>query len=646
MDPLSITASVIAIVGAGDKCITKLRTLHHAPSEILCLMNEIGDLNIVLTQIITLDQQARNTGAESSLAGLRSLFKRAENQVLELDAIVQNGLAKYGALRNGIGWVRYKNQVTELQQSMRSTRLNLTTALGTATLQALVRVEVAIQSISAAPTLDPASLPESACEKPVLSITQTALPGTSTGETTPASSLSAASTAQDAPEAPDFADLQLHSLITNRTASAIRVKTLTNAGQQRCSFPELVPRVHHTRAVAQLFSHGPGTVSPHTQGQSSYYSIMGTSKKWAHGGISAAHSSWNGESTGYFRGWLFISTHLVWDWILGGRLNSQEIVEFMDIFDDDDYLQSRRFTPLHKTVCIPAPEWPPLKTQLQLSTSTINAVDSQGRTCLCWAAARGDIDAVQTLLDFGADATICDSRGWPPLFSAIAYDRVAVTKLLLARTETHLMVATDGTTVLHIAACSDPEILELVIKRGGINVNSVDENGQTPLHIAALWGADENIWLFRDADADLDVPDNRGCTAVHWAIMENNHATAKQLSNTGARFDLFTETHSSVLHFAARHCDLRMLQIMADTPSIQNLDPNDARSGFKWLEYAEYYLKACYLLDNGQVEERMQHLYDFQAQVWGEEEEEEEEDDDDDENDAFEDAFESLQIEP
>ncbi|KFA71352.1 hypothetical protein S40288_08955 [Stachybotrys chartarum IBT 40288] len=577
MDPLSITASVIAIVGAGDKCLTKLRTLHHAPSEILCLMNEIGDLNIVLTQIITLDQQARNTGAESSLAGLRSLFKRAENQVLELDAIVQNGLAKYGALRNGIGWVRYKNQVTELQQSMRSTRLNLTTALGTATLQALMRVEVAIQSISAAPTLDPASLPESACEKPVLSITQTALPGTSTGETTPASSLSAASTAQDAPEAPDFAYLQLHSLITNRTASAIRVKTLTNAGQQRCSV-------------------------------------------WC--------------------------SYLVWDWILGGRLNSQEIVEFMDIFDDDDYLQSRRFTPLHKTVCIAAPEWPPLKTQLQLSTSTINAVDSQGRTCLCWAAARGDIDAVQTLLDFGADATICDSRGWPPLFSAIAYDRVVVTKLLLARTETHLMLATDGTTALHIAACSDPEILELVIKRGGINVNSVDENGQTPLHIAALWGADENIWLFRDADADLDVPNNRGCTAVHLAIMENNHATAKQLSNTGARFDLFTETHGSVLHFATSHCDLRMLQIMADTPSIRNLDPNDARNGFTWLEYAEYYLKACYLLDNGQVEERMQHLYDFQAQVWGEEEEEEEEDDGDDENDAFEDAFESLQIEP
>ncbi|KEY68529.1 hypothetical protein S7711_08804 [Stachybotrys chartarum IBT 7711] len=475
MDPLSITASVIAIVGAGDKCLTKLRTLHHAPSEILCLMNEIGDLNIVLTQIITLYQQARNTGTESSLAGLRSLFKRAENQVLELDAIVQNGLAKYGALRNGIGWVRYKNQVTELQQSMRSTRLNLTTALGTATLRPI---------------------------------------------------------------------------------------------------------------------------------------------------------------------------DLAWNWILGGRLNSQEVIEFMDIFDDDDYLRSQQFTPLHKTVCIPAPEWPPLKAQLQLSTSSINAVDSQGRTCLSWAAARGDTDAVQTLLDFGADATICDSRGWPPLFWAIANDRVAVAKLLLARTETHLMVATDGRTVLHIAAYSDPEILELVIKRGGINANGVDENDRTPLHTAAIWGTDESVWLLRDAGADLDAPDKQGYTPVHLAIMENNHATAKQLSNTGARFDLFTETHCSVLHFAARHCDLRMLQIMADTPSIRNLDPNDARSGFTWLEYAEYHLQHCYLLENGQIEERMQHLCDFQTQVWGEEEEEEEEDDDDDdENDAFEDAFESLQIE-
>lgn len=50
----------------------------------------------------------------------------------------------------------------------------------------------------------------------------------------PADSLSAASTAPDAPEAPNDADLQLHSLITNRTASAVRVKTRTCAGQQEC----------------------------------------------------------------------------------------------------------------------------------------------------------------------------------------------------------------------------------------------------------------------------------------------------------------------------------------------------------------------------------------------------------------------------
>lgn len=320
---------------------------------------------------------------------------------------------------------------------------------------------------------------------------------------------------------------------------------------------------------------------------------------------------------------------VVWDHILGGHLSSQKAIELMDIFDDDDYLQTRRFTTLHKTVLVLAPELRPLETQLQGLTSSINAVDSQGRTCLSWAAERGDIDAVQTLLEFNADAAICDSQGMPPLFHAIAQDRVAAVELLLARTKTHLMVTTHGMTALQIAASSDPKILELIIKHGGINVNSVDENGRTPLHSAARWGSNEHIRLLRDAGADLDAPDKHSQRPVHWAIMHNNHATVEELSSLGARFNLFDKRYNSVLNFAARRCDPDILQIMAKASSIRELDPNDARKGCTWLAYAEYYLKAYHLMDDDQIQKRMDDLYDFQAQVWGEQEEAEEKNDDD-----------------
>ena len=138
MDPLSITASIIGIVGLADKCVTKLRVLGQASTEVILLVNEVSDLNSVLTQLIVLNhqtQQLENPAAEGSQIALKSLLKRAEDQLVELHQIVQKDLIKTGSKRpkaNPLGWARNKDHVTQLQQSIRSTRLNLAIAVGTA----------------------------------------------------------------------------------------------------------------------------------------------------------------------------------------------------------------------------------------------------------------------------------------------------------------------------------------------------------------------------------------------------------------------------------------------------------------------------------------------------------------------------------
>lgn len=75
-----------------------------------------------------------------------------------------------------------------------------------------------------------------------------------------------------------------------------------------------------------------------------------------------------------------------------------------DSTEDTDFLDGREFTLLHKIVLGIA--LIPLAEHLNFSTSDINAKDVTGRTALHWASVRGDIQAIETLLAFGADPNV------------------------------------------------------------------------------------------------------------------------------------------------------------------------------------------------------------------------------------------------
>ena len=140
MDPFSFAASVVGVLGAADKCVkgvAKLRALKYMSSDLSALVNEIADLQTVLTQIIALSQQLQRNSLDGSVIALKSLLKRAEEQLLALDALVQGELSKPKSKHSGggikvdhLGWTLNKERLASIQQGLRTTRLNLATALG------------------------------------------------------------------------------------------------------------------------------------------------------------------------------------------------------------------------------------------------------------------------------------------------------------------------------------------------------------------------------------------------------------------------------------------------------------------------------------------------------------------------------------
>lgn len=146
------------------------------------------------------------------------------------------------------------------------------------------------------------------------------------------------------------------------------------------------------------------------------------------------------------------------------------------------YRLSRGFTELHNVL---------LKIGIQTSleaylTETVvnnrdyallQARDLTGRTALDWAVEHGWTAAVNTLIFYGADVNQRRGRSLSMLHLALAGPLSG--KLL-------------------------PSFLEIVkmLLATGADANAIDDEGWTPLHVAASWGSDVAVDLLRQFSGD------------------------------------------------------------------------------------------------------------------------------------------------
>ncbi len=67
-----------------------------------------------------------------------------------------------------------------------------------------------------------------------------------------------------------------------------------------------------------------------------------------------------------------------------------------------------------------------------------------------------------------------------------------------------------------------------------IKVNSRSYLGDTPLHVAAIWGDVEAIKLLVKAGADINIPDSFKYTPLHQAALQKHKAAYDALISLGA----------------------------------------------------------------------------------------------------------------
>ena len=139
MDPLSITAGILAIVGAGStigKGLKKIIAARHLPDTLLQLNNEVIDLQYVVQDVDdVLRRQARTIGEDqSSPASLTSALEHAKHTLLALESLIAYDLttvdSRDGTMRmSRISWLRVESKVKGLKDNIRTDRVRLSSAL-------------------------------------------------------------------------------------------------------------------------------------------------------------------------------------------------------------------------------------------------------------------------------------------------------------------------------------------------------------------------------------------------------------------------------------------------------------------------------------------------------------------------------------
>uniref|UniRef100_A0A8D8S2F0 Ankyrin repeat domain-containing protein 50 n=1 Tax=Cacopsylla melanoneura TaxID=428564 RepID=A0A8D8S2F0_9HEMI len=145
--------------------------------------------------------------------------------------------------------------------------------------------------------------------------------------------------------------------------------------------------------------------------------------------------------------------------------------------------------------------------------------DNHGQTALNVAAHQGFLEAVQILLEAGANINHTDVEGWTSLRSAAWGGHSSVVKLLLDSGADVNCSDMGGRTALRAAAWGGHlEVVKLLLA-GRANVNDADSEGRTALIASAYMGHADIVSAILEYDADINQQDNDGRTALSVAAL-------------------------------------------------------------------------------------------------------------------------------
>uniref|UniRef100_A0A2P2I0H6 Ankyrin repeat protein RF_0381 n=1 Tax=Hirondellea gigas TaxID=1518452 RepID=A0A2P2I0H6_9CRUS len=185
-----------------------------------------------------------------------------------------------------------------------------------------------------------------------------------------------------------------------------------------------------------------------------------------------------------------------------------------------------------------------------------NVLTKEGNTAVMWAASRSNgigapkcLAAVKLLLQYGADPSRCNNRGYTPLMNASLIRETESVRALLAAGAHTEAVDFRGETALFKAVYSNCVETVIILIKAGANVNARCKIERTPLMVNNSYSI-LNILL--QNDSDTNAADVDGYTPLHHCAISNKPQFLRVLTLHGARINTRCNLGNTPLQIAIR----------------------------------------------------------------------------------------------
>ncbi|KAH7313983.1 ankyrin repeat-containing domain protein [Stachybotrys elegans] len=252
------------------------------------------------------------------------------------------------------------------------------------------------------------------------------------------------------------------------------------------------------------------------------------------------------------------------------------MLEFFTVHFPEEDQEYRNFSPIHKAIL--GIEGFTLSQVLEHNTGItripINVMDSAGKTALHWAALRGDLSAVERLLDEGADVNAIDQHLRTPLSYAVDMSTSPriVELLILSRAEVNCP-SDRGCTPLHYASRRKASFRAVqILIRAGAKIDVKNRLGNTAFVGAATHNNTAIGRILLEEGADRYNVNHYGDTPLRECLYHNSHEFLSMLLKDGTRYNDINKHGASLLHAVALEGDFKTIEILK-AAQLTGLDP-------------------------------------------------------------------------
>ena len=204
-----------------------------------------------------------------------------------------------------------------------------------------------------------------------------------------------------------------------------------------------------------------------------------------------------------------------------------------------------------------------------------NIVDGMGATCIHRAVFKGcSKDVLETIVDHGADINATNKKKVTALMLACETGNKDAVNVLLDAGADHNSHYADGYTLLHDAVRGgySEAILETIINHGA-DVNATNKNNVTALMIACGKGNKDAINMLLNAGADPNITDDMGATCIHHAVGEGcSKDVLETIMNHNANVNARNKNNVTALMLACKEENEDAINVLLDAGA----DPNIA----------------------------------------------------------------------